>query len=187
MFLLLKPSDQPFHSPVSFNVISIAGIHFAYISCCLVRQARASYAVVKNNLLLTEYAWNLNTLRKSPIGRMEYKAHATLSWILFERSRHSHGWCSDAHPESWESWLENTSGTHFIKVAIMIASLLGWQLPWQQPELCCLIGNDNESYHRRMVAMIATFYEMGTEPLFTKHNSKFALKCKKYLPESASN
>ena len=32
--LLLKPSDQPFHSPASFSVISIAGIHFAYISCC---------------------------------------------------------------------------------------------------------------------------------------------------------
>ena len=28
------PSDEPFHSPASFNVISIAGIHFAYISCC---------------------------------------------------------------------------------------------------------------------------------------------------------
>ena len=31
-------SDQPFHSPASFNVISIAGIHFAYISCCYVGQ-----------------------------------------------------------------------------------------------------------------------------------------------------
>ena len=29
---------------------------------------QTSFAVVKNNLLLTEYAWNLNTLRKSPIG-----------------------------------------------------------------------------------------------------------------------
>ena len=28
-----KPSNQPFHSPASFNVISIAGIHFA---CTLV-------------------------------------------------------------------------------------------------------------------------------------------------------
>ena len=28
---------------------------------------RTSFAVVRNNLLLTEYAWNLNTLRKSPI------------------------------------------------------------------------------------------------------------------------
>ena len=27
-------SDQPFHSPAHFNVIYIAGIHFAYISCC---------------------------------------------------------------------------------------------------------------------------------------------------------
>ena len=27
-------SDQPFPSPVSFNMISIAGIHFVYISCC---------------------------------------------------------------------------------------------------------------------------------------------------------
>ena len=27
-------SDQPFHSPASFNVIAIADIHFAYISCC---------------------------------------------------------------------------------------------------------------------------------------------------------
>ena len=38
IFLLPKPSDQPFHSPASFNVISIAGIHFAYISCCYVGQ-----------------------------------------------------------------------------------------------------------------------------------------------------
>ena len=37
-FFLPEPSDQPFHSPASFNVISIAGIHFAYISCCYVRQ-----------------------------------------------------------------------------------------------------------------------------------------------------
>ena len=40
MFLLLKPSDQPFHSPAYFNVISIAGIHFAYRSCFL---SRASF------------------------------------------------------------------------------------------------------------------------------------------------
>ena len=40
MYLLpkYKPGDQPFHSPASFNVISIAGIHFAYISCCYVGQ-----------------------------------------------------------------------------------------------------------------------------------------------------
>ena len=38
IFLLPKPSDQPFHSPASFNVISIAGIHFAYISCYYVGQ-----------------------------------------------------------------------------------------------------------------------------------------------------
>ena len=31
MFLLLMPSDEPFHSPVSFNVISIAGIHFVVL------------------------------------------------------------------------------------------------------------------------------------------------------------
>ena len=29
----LMPSDESFHSPASFNVISIAGIHFAFISC----------------------------------------------------------------------------------------------------------------------------------------------------------
>ena len=45
MFLLLKLSDQPFHSPASFNVISITGIHFGYISCCKVEQALASFAV----------------------------------------------------------------------------------------------------------------------------------------------
>ena len=54
MFLLLMPSDQPFHSPASFNMISIAGIHFAYISW--VRQASgkplSNFAVIKNNLLL---------------------------------------------------------------------------------------------------------------------------------------
>ena len=55
------------HSPAFCNVIFIAGIHFAYVSCCLVGQASASFAVVKNNLLLTEYAWNLNTLWKFPI------------------------------------------------------------------------------------------------------------------------
>ena len=32
---------------------------------------RSSFAVVKNNLLLTEYAWNLNTIRKSPIVLVE--------------------------------------------------------------------------------------------------------------------
>ena len=31
---VLKPSDQPFNSPASFNVICIAGIQFAYINCC---------------------------------------------------------------------------------------------------------------------------------------------------------
>ena len=41
MFLQPKPSDQPFHSPASFNVISIAGIHFAYISCCYVEETLA--------------------------------------------------------------------------------------------------------------------------------------------------
>ena len=35
----------------------------------MLSQARllASFAIIKNNLLLTEYAWNLNTLRNSPI------------------------------------------------------------------------------------------------------------------------
>ena len=28
------PRDEPFHSPASFNMISKAGIHFSYISCC---------------------------------------------------------------------------------------------------------------------------------------------------------
>jgi len=56
IFLLPKPSDQPFHSPAFFNVISIAGIHFAYISCCYSDKPRTSFAVVKENLLLTEYA-----------------------------------------------------------------------------------------------------------------------------------
>ena len=34
VFLLLMASDEPFHSPASFNTISIAGIHFACISSC---------------------------------------------------------------------------------------------------------------------------------------------------------
>ena len=54
--LLPKPSAKPFDSPTSFNVISIAGIHFAYISCATSDKPRTSFAVVKNNLLLTEYA-----------------------------------------------------------------------------------------------------------------------------------
>ena len=87
MFLLLKPSDQPFHSPASFNVISIDGIHFAYISCCKVGQALASFADVENNLLLTEYALNLNTLWKSPISQNNWKfvrkrVHYTSNRIL---------------------------------------------------------------------------------------------------------
>ena len=47
---------SPFYSPASFNGISIDGIHFASISCCLVGQAPARFPVVKNNLLLTDYA-----------------------------------------------------------------------------------------------------------------------------------
>ena len=30
---VFSASDQPYHLPASFNVICIAGIHFAYISC----------------------------------------------------------------------------------------------------------------------------------------------------------
>ena len=33
------------------------------------RKPLASFVVVRNNLLITEYAWNLNTSRKSPIAR----------------------------------------------------------------------------------------------------------------------
>ena len=54
MFLQPKPSDQPFHSPASFNVISIAGIHFAYISCCYVEETSAFALVNNSNLLSTE-------------------------------------------------------------------------------------------------------------------------------------
>ena len=39
MFLLLMPTDEPFHAPVSFNMISIAGIQFEYSSCYQVGQA----------------------------------------------------------------------------------------------------------------------------------------------------
>ena len=39
IFFLPKPSDRPFYSPASYNVISIAGIHFAYIRCCYVGQS----------------------------------------------------------------------------------------------------------------------------------------------------
>ena len=49
-----KPSDQPFHSPASFNVISIAGIHFAYISCCYVAQ----WARMKPNCAKTVFILN---------------------------------------------------------------------------------------------------------------------------------
>ena len=59
MFLLLKTSDQPFHSHASFNVISIAGITLHTLVVARSgkpRQAPASFAVVKNSLLLTEYA-----------------------------------------------------------------------------------------------------------------------------------
>ena len=48
---LLMPSDDPFHSPASFNMISIAGIHLA----CTLVVARsgnplAIFVDVKNNL-----------------------------------------------------------------------------------------------------------------------------------------
>ena len=33
MILLLMSTDEPFNSPVSLNMILIAGIHFEYISC----------------------------------------------------------------------------------------------------------------------------------------------------------
>ena len=39
VLLLIMPSDEPFHSPASFNTISIAGIHYAYTACCYVGQA----------------------------------------------------------------------------------------------------------------------------------------------------
>ena len=44
-------SDQLFHSPASFNEISIAGIQFEYTSCCQVGQVPVSFADVNNNLM----------------------------------------------------------------------------------------------------------------------------------------
>ena len=41
---------------------------------------RTSFVVVKNNLLLTEYAWNLNTLRKSPIEQ-EWEDCSITPWL----------------------------------------------------------------------------------------------------------
>ena len=50
----------------------IADIEFAHISCCSVGQAAASFAVVKNNLLLAEYA--------------EKKLHYfPLQWVICQR------------------------------------------------------------------------------------------------------
>ena len=43
---------------------------------------RTSFAVVKNNLLLTEYAWNLNTLRKSPIVNIIFKGLQDSTFIM---------------------------------------------------------------------------------------------------------
>ena len=53
MFHLLTPSDQPFHSPASFNVIFIAGMHLVVARSGKLRQALRS---IKSNLSLTEYA-----------------------------------------------------------------------------------------------------------------------------------
>ena len=55
-------------------------------------KSRTSFAVVKNSLLLTEYAWNLNTLRKSLIHTPPPHTHT-----------HTH-----MHPDcSWESQHSN--------------------------------------------------------------------------------
>ena len=55
MFLLLMPSDEPFHSPASFNMISVVGIHFALV---VARSGKplVSFTVVKNYILLTDHA-----------------------------------------------------------------------------------------------------------------------------------
>ena len=64
-------------------MISIAGIHFAYISCCYVGQTLDKLCGVKNNLLLTEYAWNLNTLRKSPITSVCFVSNSLSVFLPF--------------------------------------------------------------------------------------------------------
>ena len=53
---------------------------------------------------------------------------------------------------------------HVIESCSMIATLLGWQLPWQQLEFCFLIGYNIKSCHPSRVAIIASLYEM--EPRF---------------------
>ena len=54
MFLLVMPSNQPFQSP--FNMISIAGIALHTLVVARSGNPLASFAVINNNLLLTEYA-----------------------------------------------------------------------------------------------------------------------------------
>ena len=66
---LVMPSDDPFHSPASSNVIFTAGIYLACIGCRWVGHAPASFAVVNSNFLLTMYIWI--HLWNSPINKYQ--------------------------------------------------------------------------------------------------------------------
>ena len=67
IFLVLIASDEWCHSPALSNALSKAGGHFAYM-LVVARWGKplVSFVDVDINLLLTECAWNLNTLQNSP-------------------------------------------------------------------------------------------------------------------------
>ena len=72
-----KPSDQPFHSPASFNVISIAGIHFAYISCCYVGQTSDKLCGRQEQPFVNRVCMKFEYITKVP-----YSSGLSYSYIL---------------------------------------------------------------------------------------------------------
>ena len=93
MFLLLEPSDQPFHSPAYYNVISIAGIHFAYISCYYIGRAsfgkpcgRQEQAIVNTVCIQFEY------ITKVRYFTNRLKAQSTHHYLYTNKRTNLHLW-----------------------------------------------------------------------------------------------
>ena len=65
MFLyILKPKDQPFHSTASFNVISIAGIHFALHLLLLGRASSGKLCGCQEQLFVNRVCMNFEYITK---------------------------------------------------------------------------------------------------------------------------
>ena len=68
---------------------------------------RTSFAVVKNNLLLTEYSWNLNTLQKSPITYLQLY-FKPISERFFSSEYILWGLSVDGYKETENTWYSKT-------------------------------------------------------------------------------